>query len=450
MKIRDILSKERLLILLIFIIAFFLRISYSFSAKVVPYVDAKHYDRIAKSISAGKGYTEGDNLWDDERALSCTPFYPFLLAIFYKIFGHRYSVIWIFQAIVSAISCILVYLIAKKVFGQKVAIFSIIICAISFTFILYTAMLLTETIYIFFVLFFFLLFFDIIKCGSLLKYAILGILAGITILTKAIFVGFTIFLFFCEFKRRSFKKALVFIACVGLIILPWIIRNYMIYRHFIFISTAAADTFATGNHSKANGTGGESAVPEEIKTNPQNLSPLELIFKSYHKSIKFVIQNPIREFILILKKISLFFSPLRTDGWWFHMKGWHRIFALIFSFLFSLFLFSIGTIGFIFSYRNNNSYKFWMRSFIIISFLSLLPFIVEARYRFPVYPFMIIFASYGLTLLPQIKTAIKLKEEKIIIPLRISMILITLLLFNFIYDSMVNLEEVMSRIKLLF
>ncbi len=241
---------------------------------------------------------------------------------------------------------------------------------------------------------------------------------------------------------------MIFIICLGLVILPWIITNYIIYKHFIFISVGGAENFWIGNHPKA--TGEEHAYPEEMRTNPENLSWFKLTSQGYSKGIKFIIQNPLQALILISKKASLFFSLLRNDGWWPHMQGWQKIFASILSFIFSLLLFSLGIIGFVFSYRDDNSYKSWMRSFIIISFLSLLPFIVEARFRFPIYPFMIIFTSYSLTLLPGIKSTIESKKEKTLKHLKIAVISIAIILFNTAYDVVVNSGEIINRIRVLF
>ncbi len=448
MKLPDILKRENFFIALIFTIALSLRIFYSFSARITPYITARHYNNIAVNLSAGKGYTEGDNFGDSERAMSWSPFYPFLLAFFYKIFGHNYPAIWIFQAIISALSCVLIYFIAKKAFGQKVARYSAIISAFCFNFILYAAMLLTETIYIFFVLIFFLLLFDTAKFSLLIKYAILGVLAGIAMLTRPIFVVFAIFLFFRGLKKRFLREALIFVTCIFLVISPWAIRNYIIYKRFIFLSVSGPQTFWIGNYSKA--TGKEIPYPQEILDNPVGLSPVELYSQGYAKGLEFIVQNPWQAFRLTLKKASLFFSILLTDGWWPHMEGWHRIFALLYSLLFSSFLFIFGTFGFVFSRAGNNPYKFWMRSFIVLAFLSQLPFVAGARYRLPLYPFMIIFAGYSLTLLPQLKAVAKNRNKKIIVPLRISAIFITLFLFNFIYDSMVNRQEIIARIKLLF
>ncbi len=206
--------------------------------------------------------------------------------------------------------------------------------------------------------------------------------------------------------------------------------------------------FWVGNHPGA--TGKTLPQPEELITNPHNLSQLKLMSQGYRKGMEFIVQNPLKELRLILKKTSLFFSLLRSDGWWLHMKGWDRISALTLSFLFSLFLSLFGTVGFVFSYRNGDPNKFWMRSFIIISFLSLLPFIVEARHRFPIYPFMIIFSSYGLSLLPEIKSAFKVKEKISLGYLKISVILIVILLVNTIFDFVINFGEIINRVEVLF
>jgi hypothetical protein len=119
-------------------------------------------------------------------------------------------------------------------------------------------------------------------------------------------------------------------------------------------------------------------------------------------------------------------------------------------FLSAVFIVTFGIVGIVFSFKEKNIYRFWLRIFVFLVPLSLVPFFVETRYRLPMYPFMIIFAGYALTLLPQIKKAIKTRDKKIIIPLRISAILITLILFNSIYDSTVNIGKIALRIKSLF
>lgn len=447
MKIKVFFYKEKFFILLIFIIALSLRIFYSFSEKIIPFADARSYDKIAVNISIGKGFTEWPDRprAEDRDAVGWPPLYPFILALIYKVLGHHYSWVWVFQAIVGSATCVLIYLLGKKTFGLRVAYFCAIIAAFCFDLIIYTAMLFTETTYIFLVLVTFFYFFQALEQKENKKYLLAGTFAGLSALTRPIIIIFFAFLIILGLTKKEIRKgALFFALCLFLVISPWIVRNYLIYHQFIPI-TAGGENFWIGNNPQANG---ECRITDEMRN--LKLSHLASNLEGYKKGFRFIAQRPGKFFWLAVKKLSLFWSFIRIEAWWPHMQGLGRILSIALLFFSAVFILTFGTLGIVFSFREKNIYRFWLRAFIFLCPLSLIPFFVEARYRLPIYPFMIIFASYGLTLLPEIKSAIKLKEEKTLMYIKISLVLITILLLNSIYDSIANLEIVISRIKLLF
>lgn len=447
MKIRDILSKEKFFILSIFIIAFCLRIFYSFSEKIAPFADARVYDKIAINISQGKGYVkwEGISEAEDHDAIGYPPLYPFFLALVYKVIGHNYSAIWVLQAIIGAVTCILIYLFGKITFGKIVASFSAIVATFHFDLVIYNAMLLTETLYIFLVLVtFFYLFKAFEQRINMKYYLVAGVFAGLSALTRPIIMIFLVFLVIWGLRQKENRRGILFfVFCLFLVISPWIIRNFLIYHQFIPI-TAGGENFWWGNNPQANG---ECLITDEMRN--LNLSQLELNYGGYKRGLRFIAQHPGRFFLLALKKMSLFWSLLRIEAWWPHMQGIDRILSIALSFLFAAFILSFGILGIVFSYNEKNVHSFWLTNFIFLCPLSLVPFFVEARYRLPIYPFMIIFASYGLTLLPQIKSVLKSKEEKNLKCLKISVILIAILLLNSIYDLLSCIDEVGRRIYIL-
>lgn len=445
MKTRDILRKEIFFILIIFTIAFILRLFYSFSHKAHP----SEIDLIAINIASGRGFRVGIGPIAYDEAVWVAPLYPFLIALIYMLFGHNYSVVLILQAIIGAISCILIYFIGKQVFNRNVAVTSSLLATFYINFIIYTPMFLAETVYIFLFLLSFCYLLKAISFKQKLDYIIAGIFAGFSTLTRPIILAFYIFLFLWGLKRKFLKGTLFFMLSLFIVVMPWIIRNYIVYHKFIPITAAGGEILWCGNHPKATG---EYITPDEIIENRQALSLLEWDSKGYREGIRFIIQNPGKFLLLAIKKMSLFWSLIRSDGWWFHIKNpLDKLVSVSLSILFAIFIFSFGIMGMIFSLRDKDStFKFLLRSFIMVCPLSLIPFFVETRYRLPIYPFMIIFASYGLTLLPQIKSVLKSKGEKNLKYLKISVILIAILLLNSIYDYIINMEEIIKMVELLF
>lgn len=442
-KIKNIFLKESFLLFLIFSIAFLARAGYSFYEKVPPYVDARHYDNLGLNISMGNGYTDKIDkiVVMDEEALAWPPLYPFFLAFIYKIFGHSYPAVWIIQAVIGAGSCILVYFLARMAFNQKVAIVSAIINAFCFDIIIYTGMLLSETIYIFLVL-------ACLFCFFKQRYWMAGILAGLSALARPIIMVFYLILLLWGLKeRRRIKNIPVFFFFLSLIISPWIIRNYFVYHQFIPIAGSAGENLWIGNNPETNGDSLKSGDKiEEMFRNARN-NYLELNSLGLKNGLRFMARNPERVFLLSLKKMSVFWSPLRTNGWWLHMEGMDRKISIVMSFLFNFFIFSFGILGLVFSFSEKSLPRFWLRNFIFICALSLIPFSISVRYRFPAYSVMIIFASYGICLLLQPARKIVLERYLFKRYILVSLILVAVFIVNFSYDFMVNLNEINIRLK---
>jgi len=78
-----------------------------------PIIDSATYDRMAWD------YARGRPLWDG--AFWQPPLYPWLLGLFYKLAGHALLGARIVQAIVGALSCVLLYAIGRRAFDRKVA-----------------------------------------------------------------------------------------------------------------------------------------------------------------------------------------------------------------------------------------------------------------------------------------------------------------------------------------
>src|SRR5437660_2556807 len=114
------------------VIAFTLRVgaivvmhSYRFRAAEANFGFGWEMGRIARAIAAGEGFSNpfhavtGPTAWEP-------PLYPYLIAAVFKVFGI-YSkasafVLLTLNSLFSALTCIPIFLIAKRCFGEKVAV----------------------------------------------------------------------------------------------------------------------------------------------------------------------------------------------------------------------------------------------------------------------------------------------------------------------------------------
>ena len=153
-------------ITLIFLLALIIRLVYVWGIDAPPVKDAAEYCEYAQSMIDGKGF--------QARGFKAfrMPLYPVLIASF----NANPKMVRFYQAIIGALSCVLGYLIALKLFGERTAL----ICGLMFcfykAFIVYTSVLLTETLFMFLALFSVLLF--------LHKHWFCGIALGIMLLTR--------------------------------------------------------------------------------------------------------------------------------------------------------------------------------------------------------------------------------------------------------------------------
>jgi len=201
------------------------------------YPDSNTFNTIALNIIENKEFSliKGKPLAQD-------PFYPFSLSIIYFIFGHSHIIVLIIQCILSSLICILIYEIAKKIFNEKVALFSSFFASIYPFFIYYNAAILRETLLVFLLC---LSIYLLIYAKENKKIAFLsGLSLGILCLTKSINIVFTflsiiLFLFFTlkenNYSLKLNKTYFILLILLGFSIsyTPWLYRNYKIFNKFI-------------------------------------------------------------------------------------------------------------------------------------------------------------------------------------------------------------------------
>jgi len=397
-------NKQNLYPLVIFILALLIGLSFTIlfkQSKLSP--DAFEYDKLGWNLANARGYQIEEGIPDVTRE----PLYPFFLSGIYFLFGHNYLAVRVFQTIINALTCMLIYLIGKKIFGLKSALIASGVCVFYPAFINYTGFIFTETLFTFLLALavFILLRAQEKKLKGL--YILSGILLGLAILCKAVLIFFPFFislvLFFTELKNKVKVHLLWIIIFSLLVIAPWTIRNYKIFHKVIPIRIGTGFNLWIGSYLPWEGKnmGGKGGYPEGrvkfIETEPLKSlvtghSDLEVDTILRQEAIKNIKKNPAGFIKLSLKRAwRLWKQAIGQET----LNNKSAFLGNIFAMIHYLFLF-FAIYGIAFTLLNN--FKAVIIPLSVILYFTLVYSVGYAspRYHLPALPYLILFASSGL------------------------------------------------------
>jgi 4-amino-4-deoxy-L-arabinose transferase-like glycosyltransferase len=176
------------------------------------------YDTIAANLAAGHGFRlEGSSLAAAERL----PLYPAFLAALMRAFGPS-PVPWqVAQCVLGALTCVLVFLVARRWASRGGALAASLLCALHPTLVLYTARPLTETLYI-------LLLVLLVHALATERWLAAGGWLGLGLLVKS--SALLHLVAFPPLLPRASARSLVRAATiVVLVILPWAAWNLWVH-----------------------------------------------------------------------------------------------------------------------------------------------------------------------------------------------------------------------------
>jgi Tfp pilus assembly protein PilF/4-amino-4-deoxy-L-arabinose transferase-like glycosyltransferase len=411
--------------ILIFFVSFSVRLIYLFEFYAKSpftgflYLDAFRYNNWAQSIAFGI-----------QHAIEPTfraPFYPIFLAVIYKIFGYDLFTTRLAQMLISALSCVLIYYIAVKIFNNRVAIISSLFAAFYGPFIYWAGELLIVTLIIFLDLVMLLILLNALEKPKKLYWLLGGVvlsLSGIARPNVLIIIPWVIILIFWTSKLKEtiiakklrFVYSLYFLVGVFVVILPVTISNYVTAKDFVLISSQGGINFYMGNNSEADGksaqpparvtTHGEflddaylSSVALAEEDAGRQLKPSQVSNYWYARGVDFIIDQPGKWLELMGKKFAYFWTgdevTNNEDTYYFNrfsnvlgLLMWHRIIAFPFGIICPLAL--VGIII---------SRKLWRKLLLLYGYtflymVSVILFFVCGRYRLPVIPILLIFAGF--------------------------------------------------------
>ncbi len=390
--------KANRILALILIGAFLASLFYSFYFQIKPVVDARAYDTIAQNIASGNGYREElqTDLAHDFAIARVGPLYEYFLAGIYKVFGHSYGAVWFWQAWLHALSTWLIYLTVLTIFAdnekkKKMGLWAAAIIGFYPDLIEISAMLMTETLYLFLACLMIYLFFLYFSKSGYWRAALLGLSSGLAVLARPPVLFLIPIVLFYFWRQKLWRPALLFLAVLILVFLPWTTRNYLVYKELMPFGAAGNFNFWIGNYHGGNG----EQEPTQEQREFTLIHGVKEINGESMKQFKNFLRDYPAEFVkLTVLRINKYFSISRPMGFWFYQKGIGQMLFVFSSALASIFLFVLGFGGIIRSIIAKKKELWYLTVFTFFVSLIIFVTVVETRYRFQIYPPMAIFAGY--------------------------------------------------------
>lgn len=240
----------KLYLLLIFLLGFTLRLIAALNLGVS--ADDMHFATHAINFfSAGRleTYDQSSGLW-----------FAFT-SIMYKVFGFTQLGSRIAALIFGAFSILVIYLLSREFFDEKVSLISAFLLAIA-PFHIKLTIAEQDVMTMFFVLLGMLLFVRGMKVEKTAQFALSGIFMGLAIYTKVYPLLFipSLLLYAAYFKRKSkekiiesknIKKIIVFLFFIFIFTIPALTHNYLLYKDKGFLDLQFTRTTGLGKNISA-------------------------------------------------------------------------------------------------------------------------------------------------------------------------------------------------------
>jgi 4-amino-4-deoxy-L-arabinose transferase-like glycosyltransferase len=280
--------------------------------------DQLSYDALARSLLAGEGYSFTKKWYPFTPANTPTAHwsfsYPLYLAGVYTITGYHPLAARLVQGVLGGVLiCLLIYLIGRRVANEKVGLAAAALAAVYGYFIYYSVALMTETFFIIFLLLALYLALELKEKPTVVRWLLLGLALGMATLlrqTMLLFVPFLLLWLFWELKGRNGRwwHFILPIIVIVLLIVPWTIRNYLIYDQFLPLNSNAGYALYASNNPNltTDWQNEEVVVPIPAELTGQNEAELNNALT--RMGIEFIAADPIRYLRLNLDKSLEYFK----------------------------------------------------------------------------------------------------------------------------------------------
>jgi 4-amino-4-deoxy-L-arabinose transferase-like glycosyltransferase len=368
------------------------------------------YGDLAKNLYQGKGYSLSHDIDKAENDLNNSvephisaympPGYVFFLYPFFTISEtvvRNLSIIFS-QILISCLLIFLVYKFTKEYFSETSAMIAAAITGFLPEFVFASTHIQVTLVYqlgiIALLLQLYKLKADNLKLNTII---IIGIIFGSLILFRSEIILFAAMIIIYLINKKNFKESVIIMGIIILIILPWQVRNYIVFDKIIPITTSSGLNLYRGHNPYAIGVWGDDSLFSQIRSvrndNDFEVKMNDIYLESAFTSIK---ENPGKEIVYPFIKLYNLWIINPFD-----------IRSLNMVYLVPWIIFLLFSIYGLFKSAPWNVHKFSYLYFIFISIVAII-FFALPRYQTMMKIALVPFAACGVEILyRKVKNIIK-------------------------------------------
>ena len=393
----DLNDKEKRALILIISVSFLIKIFLAFFLQAPIRSDSYDYLNIAGNILKGEYSIYGK----PTAYVGCG--YPLFLSFVIYVFGEGQFYIRVVQSVLETGTGYLFFLVSRNFFNVKFSLISIALFSFLPSNIIFSQAVLSESLFGFFSMcLLYLLLRDDYKNRSSLIF-LSGIISGYAVLIRTAFLPALILVpLYFFYKRKdlscndiisgALKCSAVFAAGALIMLAPWSIRNKLAVDTFS-LGTTAGLNFWAGSNPDATGTY-YNKMTENLPYDFRNESERD---REYFKlGLDYAKQNPIKYFILGIKKTGYLFSSERMAVLYFTdakpgetstqvYRSVNPLILILVNVPYFMIILS-GTWGLLALKKK----RFFVYGFILTWMFTVFTFVALARYHYVLIPFFIL------------------------------------------------------------
>jgi tetratricopeptide (TPR) repeat protein len=405
--------------LVIFAAAFVVRLVHLWQIRPAPFFsvvmgDARAYDEWARQIARGD--------WLGHQVFYQAPLYPYFLGILYAMAGRDLVVIRVCQAIVGSIACVWLALAGRQFFSRRVGLIAGLMLALYAPAIFFDSLLQKSVLDVF------LMCLTLwIVSGLAVREARdgwpwlwLGLATGALSLTRenAVVLAGVMLVWIVvrdQTGRERVAAAGAFVFGLALLLVPVLVRNHIVGGGFYVTTSQFGPNFYIGNNPTADGTYTPLRVgrgsPEFERQDAtelaehaagRHLTPAEVSTYWQDRALDFITSRPAAWLKLLARKAALLANATEmidteSQASYAEWSAPVRIGSLVGHFGILVPLAALGVWA-TWPQRTRLSILYAMAAAYAA---SVLMFYIFARYRFPLVPFLVLFAAVGLASAPR-------------------------------------------------
>ena len=402
-----ILENKKLLLSVIFITALAVRVLTMIILETYKFPNEEAfgfgYGDTARYVALGEGFKTSHFLHGAARPTTVSPpGYVYLMAMIFSIFGI-YSVasaiiLEVFQSLIAAFACLVFYRLGQK-WNENTGLLAALAMALYPPSILFSVMRISPVLIVVLLLGIIMLYlFKIQERWQTRDAVVCGILMGVNALmepTVILFYGAScIWLFFWSSRARfaAIKPSIIMAGVCVICVLPWTIRNYIVFGTFVPIKSSLGAHLLQGNHPFSESQG--AIFGPEIKKafSADELARLETMDEVQankfmeNKAIAFIKADPGTFIQRTLNRIYYYWAPVNP----YRETRYDSLRIVTYGPVFILAMIGLLLLR-----------KYWRESSLLLALLLSYPLfyyvtqVTINRYRFVPEVFLIILASFA-------------------------------------------------------